>query len=108
MKRRPQPPELDEIGAELVRQTALIRWSELAHQHAAGNILGVAVHLDLIDIGRAMQADRSDLLATWLADGSVYRIDDLRAIEWQRENTQFWALVIAPFVVIQMLIKTPG
>ncbi len=108
MKRRPQPSDLDETGAELVRQTALISWSELARQHAAGNILGVAVHFDLIDIGRAMQADRSDLLATWLADGSVYRIDDLQAIEWQRENTQFWALVIAPFVVIQAYVKTPG
>ena len=55
-----------------------------------------------------MRADRSDLLATWLADGSVYRIDDPQAIEWQRESTQFWALVIAPFVVIQALVKTPG
>ena len=108
MKRRPQPSDLDEMGAELVRQTAVISWSELARQQAGGNILAVAVHFDLIDIGRAMQADRSDLLATWLADGSVYRIDDLQAIEWQRENTQFWALVIAPFVVIQAYVKTPG
>lgn len=108
MTRRPQPSELDEIGAELVRQTALISWSELARQHAAGNLLGVAGHLDLIDIGRAMRSDRSDLLRTWLADGSVYRIDDSQAIEWQRENTQFWALVIAPFVVIQAHVKTPA
>lgn len=107
MSRRPAPSELDQIGTELVRQTALIAWQELAHHHAAGNLLGVVERLDLIDIGRALRADRNDLLAVWLADGSVYPIDDQRAIAWQRDNSRFWALVIAPFVLIQKATHKP-
>ena len=107
MSRRPAPSEGGRGGTEVGRRTARIAWEERAQARAAGGLLGVVERLDLIDIGRALRADRSDLLAVWLADGSVYPIDDQRAIAWQRDNSRFWALVIAPFVLIQKATHKP-
>lgn len=86
---------------ELNLQTGKINWDELAPHFARGVLLVVDQRLDLIEVAHSMQTDDNLKLKSWLDDGLVTHCRDEDAQKWQSSNANFWALVLAPWVLIQ-------
>jgi hypothetical protein len=90
-----------ELRAKLNSETAQIGWPELERHFARGVVVAVAPGMDLIEVACAMARDDSAALADWLQAGKVSRADETQAGDWHARQPAFWAVVVAPWVVIQ-------
>ncbi|PKM42678.1 MAG: DUF2288 domain-containing protein [Gammaproteobacteria bacterium HGW-Gammaproteobacteria-1] len=90
-----------ELRAKLNSETAQIGWPELERHFARGVVVAVAPGMDLIDVAHAMARDDSAALAAWMQAGQVTRADAEQARDWHARQAVFWAVVVAPWVVIQ-------
>lgn len=90
-----------DLRVKLNGETARIGWSELERHFARGVVVAVAPGLDLIDVAHAMARDDSAALAAWMQSGQVTRADAEQARDWHARQAEFWAVVVAPWVVIQ-------
>lgn len=96
---------LDDIKARLNRETAKISWHELQRFFAGGNVLAVADGVDLLDVAVALHQDNLESFQSWLAEGTVYKVTDQQALQWFDEKASHWAVVVAPFVLVQEVIQ---
>jgi hypothetical protein len=92
---------LDALRQQLNTETARIGWGELQRHFARGVLVKVAPDLDLVEVAARMAADDRDSVAAWLAAGSVAQATTDDAIAWQAREASFWAVVTAPWVVVQ-------
>lgn len=90
-----------DLRAKLNSETARISWSELERHFARGVVVVVAPGMDLIDVAHAMARDDSGALAAWMQSGQVARAEAEQALDWHARQAVFWAVVVAPWVVIQ-------
>lgn len=93
-------PELD-LEKRLNGQTARIEWTELQRYYARGVVREVTRGLDLIEVGRAIIDNNKEQVETWIETARLRVPQDDRAREWLADNAQLWALVIAPWVLVQ-------
>lgn len=95
----PDPP-LD-VHHLLNAQTGRIGWVELQRHFARGLLLRVASGLDLVAVAACIVHDDAPRLQSWLDSGEVGKatLDDAR--RWEAEHTEFWAVVAAPWVLVQ-------
>ncbi|MDO6441537.1 MULTISPECIES: DUF2288 domain-containing protein [unclassified Marinobacter] len=91
----------DEIKARLNLETSRIRWHELQTYYARGQIVRVSNNLDLLDVASELTADNRVLFEQWLAAGDVGDVSPDLARAWYERNAELWAVVIAPWVLIQ-------
>lgn len=91
----------DNIHDKINRETARIHWNELATFFASGKLIYISQDADLIDVAMAMTQDEADKVKQWMSAGQVYNATDEQAIEWQENNTEFWAVVIKPWILVQ-------
>ncbi len=89
------------IRAKITTETARISWLELQKFYAAGSVITVAPSLDLIDVAFAFSRDNSAQVASWLHAGEVERTSEQQAKQWYQANTELWAVVISPWVLVQ-------
>lgn len=82
-------------------QTGRITWPELARYFARGLVVCVEPGEDLVAVAELLVDDDAKAMAGLAADGKLHRALDEDAIRWQEENAEFWAVVIAPWVVVQ-------
>ena len=87
--------------ANLHGQTAQLAWSELARFFAAGKVLFVADGLNLVEVAAAVSADDTTKVAKWLELQQLSPVNDQQAIDWQRSDPLMWAVVTAPWVLVQ-------
>lgn len=92
-------PEL--IKAKIISETARISWLELQKFYAAGSVISVAPALDLVEVAFAFSRDDKARVADWLAMGSVSRTSEQQAQQWYQQQTELWAVVISPWVLVQ-------
>ncbi len=92
-------PEL--IKAKIISETARISWPQLQKFYAAGSVVSVSAGLDLVEVAFAFSADNKVQVADWLAAGSVGRTTEQQAQQWFDNNTELWAVVISPWVLVQ-------
>ena len=85
----------------LNRQTARIRWAELQRHFARGVVLRAAGHLDLVAVAAAMADDDRERVAAWQATGELAPATDDEARAWHADDAELWAVVVAPFVLVQ-------
>ena len=90
-----------DLRVKLNSETARISWPELERHFARGVVLAVTPGLDLIEVAHAMACDDSGMLAAWMQAGQVTRADEAQARDWHVRQPAFWAVVVAPWVVIQ-------
>lgn len=93
----------DEMDLEtrLNGQTAQIHWHELQRYFARGVVRQVAVGVDLITVGRAIIDNDSNTVQAWL-DAEVLTVPDADCAQrWFDADTELWALVVAPWVLVQ-------
>ncbi|WP_303902309.1 DUF2288 domain-containing protein [Thiohalomonas denitrificans] len=96
-----QPESLDEVRAGLTAETARIRWTELGRHFARGVVIRVDVELDLVEVAACMVRDEKEALEKWLASGRVAHPSEAEAAGWYERSAEFWAVVTAPWVIVQ-------
>lgn len=94
-------PQDDQLRARLIAETGRIAWHELQPHFARGALIRVARDVDLIDVAMHMARDDRAAFERWLCKGSVARASDQDARGWTQRPTVFWAVVVAPWVLIQ-------
>lgn len=87
-------------------QTGKLEWPELQRHFAKGLLIKVSSELDLVEVAAKIVEDDKAAIAAWTNDGLVSRALDDDAKRWESERPLFWAVVAAPWVVIQEVI--PG
>jgi hypothetical protein len=82
-------------------QTGRLGWTELARYFARGLVVCVAPGEDLLAIAEVLIADDSAALTQMLEAGRLHRADDRDARRWEAQQSSFWAVVVAPWVLVQ-------
>jgi hypothetical protein len=49
----------------------------------------------------AFHQDDTAKVQAWLADKTLFEINDEQALDWYESKTEHWAVVIPPFVLVQ-------
>ena len=96
-----QPPADIDLETRLNGQTAKIHWHELQRHFAGGVIRQVGRDLDLIAVGKAIIDNDSKQVQQWLDSELLIVPGADSALQWYEANTQLWALVVAPWVLVQ-------
>ena len=89
------------LHAKLNAETGRLRWPELQRHFARGALLKVAPGLDLVEVAVAVARDDQAAVAGWLGSGGLSRASDDDARDWLVRDPVFWAVVAAPWVLIQ-------
>lgn len=95
----------EQLRDHLNKETGKLEWSELAPHFARGAVITVSAHLDLVEVAAALVRDNKEQLASWMNDGHVKRAVDDDAREWTEKNSMFWAVVAAPWVIVQEVVE---
>jgi hypothetical protein len=93
--------ELPGVRDLLIAQTGRLDWQELERAFARGVVIRVATELDLVEVAAAVVEDDSVRLAGWLEERLVAKATTAEARGWQATRGQFWAVVCAPWVLVQ-------
>ncbi len=98
---KPMNEEPSTLYAKLLGETASITWAELQPFFARGALLWVEPALDLIEVAQAVAENRADKVSAWLASGEVGKVAESRALELVERDPVLWAVVVAPWVLVQ-------
>jgi hypothetical protein len=93
----------EELKVKLNTETGRISWQELLPHFARGVVIRVAGELDLVEVASRFAADDKGQVTTWLTSGEVARASDQDAREWNQASPEFWAVVVAPWVLVQVV-----
>jgi len=91
----------DELRQKINLETGLIEWSELARYFAKGMVVAISHELDLIEVAERFAADDQIQVASWIEQKKITRAQDDDARRWHAQNTEFWSVVVAPWVLVQ-------
>lgn len=96
------------LYAKLLGETAPITWQELQPFFARGALLRVASDFDLIEAAQAVAEDDRDTVAAWLAKGHICKLEAEQAQDWLARDPELWAVVVAPWVLVQERAAKPS
>jgi hypothetical protein len=82
-------------------QTGRIAWSELARYFARGLVVTLEQGEDLLKIAEILIGDDAGAVQSMYEKGLLRRARDKDAMRWQENDTEFWAVVVAPWVLVQ-------
>lgn len=92
---------LDELRARLNVQTGKLSWPEIQRHFARGVVLVVAQQADLLEIAAAIINDDQAAVGDVMENGALSRASLEDARSWQEKDPLFWAIVAAPWVLVQ-------
>ena len=95
-----EAPEED-LRSKINRETSKIGWHELQKFYAKGAVIVVAEGANLIDVAVKVSEDNKAAVESWLADGTISQANDEQAQRWYEADATHWAVVIAPWVLVQ-------
>jgi hypothetical protein len=96
------------LYAKLLGETASISWQELEPFFARGALLRVASDSDLIEAAQAVAQDDRETVAQWLAKGHMAKLEAEQAQDWLERDPPLWAVVVAPWVLVQERATKPS
>jgi hypothetical protein len=101
-----QPTIADDLRAALYAklngETGKLVWRELEPHFARGAVIKVEQGLDLVSVAVSVADDDATRLGAWFEQGCVGRLSDADAADWSRHSDAlFWAVVVAPWVLVQ-------
>jgi hypothetical protein len=91
------------LRQQLNLETGKITWQELQRHFARGVVVKVGPNLDLVSVAVMFVKDDKAAIEACIKDGSLARAIDEDAKSWAAANTVFWAVVTAPWVLVQEL-----
>jgi hypothetical protein len=96
------------LRAKLNLETAQLAWPELERHFARGVVVKVAAGVDLVDAALQVAENNTATVQQWLADGRLAKAELADAEDWHARQPMFWAVVVAPWVLIQEVLKELG
>jgi hypothetical protein len=96
-----EQPEL--LFQKLNLETGKINWQELQRHFARGIVIVVKNELDLVEIAQLFTQDQEQKVNELLGQGKIRHASDIDAIEWNQSQQAFWAVVTAPWVLVQLI-----
>ncbi len=99
------PDSDDLLRAKLNAETGRLGWTELQRHFARGVVIKVATGMDLVEVALGVARDDKAALAAWLAAGRIGRARSEDAIDWHERDAMFWAVVTAPWVLVQEIAQ---
>jgi hypothetical protein len=97
----------DVLRAKLNLETAQLAWRELERHFARGDVVKVAPGVDLIEAALLLAENDAGAMQVWLADGRIARASTDDAQAWHTQQSVFWAVVVAPWVLVQETAAIP-
>lgn len=89
------------LKAHLNSETGKLSWLELQRHFARGVVIRVIPGVDLVEVAVCFSKDDNETVARLLATGQIVRATDEDAHDWQHRDPLFWAVVVAPWVLVQ-------
>ena len=86
---------------EYHQQTARIPWHELQTYYAAGSVVRVGGDLNLVEVAVQLGMDNTEQFQAWIAAGDVAAVSEAESQVWFDSNPTLWAVVAAPWVLVQ-------
>lgn len=93
------------LRAKLNLETAQLAWPELERHFARGHVIKVALGTDLVDTALHIAENNAATVQEWLAHGRIARAEMHDAEDWHARQPMFWAVVVAPWVLVQEVLK---
>ena len=90
------------LRREYLGQTARINWHELQTYYARGAVVLVGAGLDLVEVAVQLGLDNTAQFKQWIADEMIGAVPEAQALEWYNSNQELWAVVAAPWVLVQL------
>lgn len=91
----------DLLRAKLNLETARLTWPELERHFARGSVVKVAPDMDLLEAALQVAENNAEAVQQWLAERRMTRADLSDAQDWHTRQPAFWAVVVAPWVLVQ-------
>ncbi len=66
-------------------------------------VIVIAEGCDLVDIATSFARDEAEVVSAGMASGTIRKATDADAAHWAGNDTDFWAVVVAPFVLVQVV-----
>jgi hypothetical protein len=96
------------LREEFIQQTARIHWHDLQTYYAHGSVVRVAPSLDLLDVAVQLGKDNVEQFQQWIADAEISPVSEEEAVVWYESNQLLWAVVAAPWVLVQLREPEPA
>jgi hypothetical protein len=90
-----------DLRQKLNFETAKLSWPELQRHFARGVVIVVTPELDLIEAAATFAENNRAQTEQWIRSGRLSRASDTDARRWQERSSVFWAVVVAPWVLVQ-------
>lgn len=97
-----------DLRTRLNAETGKLVWPELERHFARGVVIRVDPSLDLIDVAVAVAEDDKVKVEAWMNAGMVSHPSLEDAREWVERQPDFWAVVVAPWVLVQEAVGQPA
>jgi len=93
--------EISDVYAQLLGETAQISWAEIMPLFAKGMVLWVASDQDLVVVAEHIINDDKKQVSALMQQKALHNLADEQALDFQQRNPELWAVVIAPWVLVQ-------
>ncbi len=101
MSEQGKQPVREEIFARLNSETATVQWQEIERFFAAGQLWRVVDDGDLVAVATSIAMDDKAEVQALLSDQQLIQADPEFVRSECQPATEFWCVVVAPFVLIQ-------
>lgn len=91
----------EELRAKMNAETGKLVWQELQPHYARGVVVKVSKDLDLVETAVSFVEDNKQQIERWLTSGDLERAMEDDAKRWVEQDSVFWAVVVAPWVLVQ-------
>lgn len=94
----------DSVGSTrdlLNAQTGKLTWPELARHFARGVVISIHPTEDLVEVAECLVRDSANTVDRLFQQGKLHRANDVDAMRWHECGSEFWAVVVAPWVLVQ-------
>ena len=91
------------VRQKLNHDTAKIKWAALHEHQQIECVITVSTDLDLIDVACEFTFDNHDQVKLWLEQEQITKVTGEQALQWKTEDRELWAVVVAPWVLVQEL-----
>ena len=108
MTEQPSTLSSNTLYAKLLGETAPITWQELQPFFARGALLWVQGKQDLVAVAQAVAENDQGQVAAWLQAEVLSKVDEACAQDLLARDPRLWAVVVAPWVLVQERAETPA
>ncbi len=89
------------VRKKLNHDTAKITWGALHDHQQIECVIAVSIDLDLIDVACEFTFDNHNQVKAWLEQAQINKVSDEQAQQWNTQERELWAVVVAPWVLVQ-------